>query len=175
MDKLILKAKSKYDLKVLIDFNRYNLYSSLQARRVTILSIILIIFGIISSDFSIGLRILTVLVGVVWIVELLVLPKLNAKKVLKSSKISSEADVEFEFYEDKVLTKTIKDEKEMARGELNYKDLYKVVDLKEYIYLYIASNQAFICSKDNLDGNYNELSEVLKSTLCKKYKIKYRR
>ena len=65
MDKLILKAKSKYDLKVLIDFNRYNLYSSLQARIVTILSIILIIFGIISSDFSIGLRILTVLVGVV--------------------------------------------------------------------------------------------------------------
>ena len=61
----------------------------------------------------------------------------------------------------------------MAKGELNYKELYKIVDLKKYIYLYISSNQAFICSKDKMDGNYNELSEILKSTLVKN--IKYRR
>ena len=171
MEKLILKANSKYDLKVLIDFNRYNLYSSLQSKIVTILSILLIIFGIVSINSSIELRAITILVGIIWFIELIVLPKINAKKVLKSSKISSEADVEFEFYEDKVVTKTIKDGKEMAKGELNYKELYKIVDLKKYIYLYISSNQAFICSKDKMDGNYNELSEILKSTLGKKYKV----
>lgn len=115
MEKLILKANSKYDLKVLIDFNRYNLYSSLQSKIVTSLSILLIIFGIVSINSSIELRAITILVGIIWFIELLVLPKINAKKVLKSSKISSEADVEFEFYEDKVVTKTIKDGKEMAR------------------------------------------------------------
>ena len=140
MEKLILKANSKYDLKVLTDFNRYNLYSSLQSKIVTILSILLIIFGIVSINSSIELRAITILVGIIWFIELLVLPKINAKKVLKSSKISSEADVEFEFYEEKVVTKTIKDGKEMAKGELNYKELYKIVDLKKYIYLYISSN-----------------------------------
>ena len=133
--------------------------------------LLLIIFGIVSINSSIELRAITILVGIIWFIELLVLPKINAKKVLKSSKISSEADVEFEFYEEKVVTKTIKDGKEMAKGELNYKELYKIVDLKKYIYLYISSNQAFICSKDKMDGNYNELSEILKSTLGKKYKI----
>ena len=42
--------------------------------------------------------------------------------------------LEFEFYSDKFVTRTIKDEKEMSKGELDYKDLYKVVDLKDYIY-----------------------------------------
>ena len=163
MDNLILKAKSKYDIQTLLKFNRYNMYSRVQSKIVTILSIFLIIFGVMASSSTMGLRAICVGVGIVWILEMIFLPKVYAKRVYNSSKISSEADVEFECYSD---------EKEMSKGELDYKDLYKVVDLKDYIYLYITSNQAFICSKDNIDGDYDKLSDVLKNSLGKKYKIK---
>lgn len=172
MDNLILKAKSKYDIQTLLKFNRYNMYSRVQSKIVTILSIFLIVFGVMASSSTMGLRAICVGVGIVWILEMIFLPKVYAKRVYNSSKISSEADVEFEFYSDKFVTRTIKDEKEMSKGELDYKDLYKVVDLKDYIYLYITSNQAFICSKDNIDGDYDKLSDVLKNSLGKKYKIK---
>ena len=55
---------------------------------------------------------------------------------------------------------------------VKYEDFYKVCDTKDAIYMYVANNQAFICSKENMEGDYNKVSEILKEKLDKKYKIK---
>ena len=58
------------------------MYSRVQSKIVTILSIFLIIFGVMASSSTMGLRAICVGVGIVWILEMIFLPKVYAKRVI---------------------------------------------------------------------------------------------
>lgn len=172
MENLILKCKTKYDLDVITNFNRFHMYSKLSTKIVTVISVLLFILAIFAPDFDITFRTLIGAIAIIWILEVVFLPKVYAKKAYTSSKITSNSLIEAEFYEEKIILKTIKDNEIVGNSTLKYDDLFKIVDDKKYMYLYISQNQAFICNKNNFEGDYNKLLEVLKEKLGKKYKVK---
>ncbi len=48
---------------------------------------------------------------------------------------------------------TIKEGNEIGKQKINYKDIYKVKETKEYIFIYINKLDAYIIKKSNTDNN----------------------
>lgn len=172
MGEKILQSKTSYDYETVKKFNKFHMYSRPDTIVVTILAIFLVLFSIFAYDAELSFRGMTLVIAIIWFAEILLLPHFHTKKALKSSKIHSNSTVEFEFYNEKVVLNTIMDGENVGNTIVKYEDFYKVCDVKEALYMYISANQAFICSKANMEGNYNKLSEILKEKLDKKYKVK---
>ncbi|MBQ8379598.1 MAG: YcxB family protein [Clostridia bacterium] len=172
MEEKILQSKTSYNFETVKKFNKFHMYSQVSTKIVSILSIFLILFAILANDADASFRMITAIIAIVWFVEILILPNLHTKKALKSSKIHSNSTIEFEFYNEKVVLNTVMDGENIGNTIVKYEDFYKVCDTKDAIYMYVANNQAFICSKENMEGDYNKVSEILKEKLDKKYKIK---
>ncbi|MBO5476610.1 MAG: YcxB family protein [Clostridia bacterium] len=172
MEEKILQSKTSYDFETVKKFNKFHMYNQVSTKIVSVLSVFLILFSILAKDAELSFRGMTLVIAIIWFAEILLLPHLHSKKALKSSKINSNSTVEFEFYNEKVELNTIMDGENIGNTIVKYQDFYRVVDTKDAIYFYIANNQAFICSKANMEGNYEKLSEILKEKLDKKYKIK---
>lgn len=172
MEDKILQSKTSYNFETVKKFNKFHMYNQVSTKIVSILSIFLILFAILAKDAELSFRGMTLVIAIIWFAEILLLPNLHTKKALKSSKIHSNSTVEFEFYNEKVVLNTVMDGENIGNTIVKYEDFYKVFDTKAAIYMYVANNQAFICSKENMEGDYNKVSEILKEKLDKKYKIK---
>lgn len=172
MEDKILQSKTSYNFETVKKFNKFHMYNQVSTKIVSILSIFLILFAILAKDAELSFRGMTLVIAIIWFAEILLLPNFHTKKALKSSKIHSNSTVEFEFYNEKVVLNTVMDGENIGNTIVKYEDFYKVFDTKDAIYMYVANNQAFICSKESMEGDYNKVSEILKEKLDKKYKIK---
>lgn len=172
MEDKILYSKTEYNYETLKKFNRFHMYSQVTTKIVSILALLLLLFSILVTDAETGFRFLTFFIAVVWFAELLLLPIIHTKNALKSSKIHNNALVEIDFYNEKVILNTTVNGEVIGTTKVGYEDFYRVADTKDAMYLYIAANQAFICSKANMEGDYNKVTEILKEKLDKKYKVK---
>lgn len=172
MEEKILQAKTSYNFETVKKFNKFHMYNQVSTKIVTVLAIFLVIFSILANGAELSFRGMTLVIAMIWFTEIFTLPHLHTKKALKSSKIHSNSIIEFEFYNEKVVLNTVMDGENIGNTIVKYEDFYKVFDTKDAMYLYIANNQAFICSKENMEGDYNKVSEILKQKLDKKYKIK---
>ncbi len=169
MEDLVMKFKSRYDLEAVKAYNKYNLYSGTVYKVITFLAIFLIAIAIF-VDFSLPLKIASFVIAITWMLEIIFLPDLRAKSVMKSSRISKDAVVEMEFKEENIFMITKKNEDIIGTSVIEYDDIYKICNTKNYIYVYMAKDQAIICSKKNMKGNYKKFLAFLKKKLGKKYK-----
>lgn len=169
MEDLVMKFNSKYDLEAIKSYNKYNLYSGIVYKIITALAVLLIIFAIV-VDLSLPLKISSFVIAVAWILEIIFLPNLRAKSIMKSSRISKDAIVEMEFKDANIFMITKKKDDIIGTSVIEYNDIYKICNTKDYIYVYIAKNQAIICSKKNMKGNYKKFLALLKKKLGKRYK-----
>ena len=136
MENLILKAKSKYDYNTLKEYNKICMNTSWINRIISIIAVMLLI----SSFFPItdlALRIFAFIVSIIWFIKIFTFPSLYAKRVLKTSKIHSNIEIETLFYEDKIEINSIRDGKIVGNAKMLYSDVYKVVDTKNAMYIFI--------------------------------------
>lgn len=169
MEDVIVRCKSKYDFETLKRFNRFHMYSNPTYKIVTVLAIFLILYAIFIPDEPI-MRIIIGLIGVIWILEVIFLPITFSKKAIKTSKLNNEVHVVVEFFKDKIEIETVKEDKSIGNTTLEYEDVHKICDTKHAIYIYVSSNQAFVCNKANIEGDYEKLVSLLREKLGKKYK-----
>ena len=118
------------------------------------------------------LRIICGIIGIIWVVEISILPTLWSKKAYKTSKIVADAKLMVNFYNEKMQLLSLKNDEKVGESIITYDDIYKVLETNNYIYLYISSNQAYLCKKENFEGDYSIIVQKLKDKLQKKYKIK---
>lgn len=168
-EKYIYRCISDYDYKAIRKFNYVNTLLDIRYIITTVLAIFLIVFGVIYSG-DVTLKVITLIVGIIWLLEFFYLPTIRAKIAYKSSSIIKRAKVEVKYYEDKIILNTVQDENVIGATTLNYNELYKVIDTKATMYLYISKVQAFISSKNNADGDYNKVTEIIKSKIGNKYR-----
>lgn len=170
-NEIIAKCETQYDYDTLLQFNKVHSRSQGRNIVVSIIAILLLLFAIF-FDSDIYLRIIAGTISIIWFVEMFTLPYLWAKKIYKTSKYTSDTKLNFTFYEDKMELVTIKKDEKMGEAKISYEDIYKVLETKNYIYLYISANQAYVCSKEKFEGDYNKITQILSNKLGKKYKIK---
>lgn len=170
-NKIIAKCESKYDYETLLQFNKVHSRSQGRNIVVSVIAILLLLFAIF-FDSDIYLRIVAGTISIIWFVEMFSLPYLWTKKIYKTSKYTSNTKLNFTFYEDKIELVTIKNDEKMGEAKISYDDIYKVLETKNYMYIYISSNQAYVCSKEKFEGEYNKIVQILKNKLNKKYKTK---
>ena len=172
MEDVIVRCKSKYDFETLKRFNRFHMYSKPIYKVVTVLAIFLILYAIFVPDDDILMRVIIGIIGVIWILEVIFLPISFSKKAMKTSKLNNEVHTVAEFFKDRIEIETIRNNKSIGSSTIEYGDVYKICDTKHALYVYISSNQAFVCNKANLEGDYDKLVSILKEKLGKKYKKK---
>lgn len=171
-EELICKCESKYDYDAIKRFNKCHMYNNPRNIIVTIIAIILVIYSIVGVGADNYLRIICGIIGVIWIVELALLPTLWSKRAYKTSKVVANAKLVVNFYNEKMQLFSLKNDEKVGESIITYDDVYKVLETKDYIYIYISSNQAYLCKKEKFEGDYNLISEKLKEKLQKKYKVK---
>ncbi len=169
----IITLTCKYDYEAMKKFNKMHMYTNTRNKIVTLVAIALFIFSIFSQSQDIEFRVWSGLIAIIWFLEMIFLPIYSAKKAYKTSKLYSSTEIIYDFFKDHIILKTIRDGEESGESRIKYTDLYKVIDTKEYVYMYVTSNQGYICSKKNINlEEYSKLSEVFKDNLAKKYRIK---
>lgn len=171
-EKIVCKCESLYDYEAIKIFNKYHTYSNPKNILVSVIAIILIIYSILAMNTDSYLRIISGVIGVIWIVEMILLPKLWAKRAYNTSKLTADSKLLVNFYEEKMKLVSLKNDEKVGESIITYDDIYKVLETKEYVYLYISSNQAYLCKKENFDGDYSVIASKLKEKLQKKYKVK---
>lgn len=93
----------------------------------------------------------------------------KTEKTVKQSKEFYKISNEYVFYEDKmdVITAVGKNKKQSV---LNYKDMFKIVEVKDFFYFYANSNIGIIIKKSGIeDGKVDELREIFKNAFDKKH------
>lgn len=169
MNNEILTTVSKYDEKTIKRFSRDNLYSKKSMWFVTVLAILLLIYAIVGGHIDNGLfRLMCGVIGVTWLIEFATLPILTTKKTLKTSRLS-EMSLKTKFYEDEIVVETLKEAELKSETRLKYAEVYKIRDTKTDIYIYISGNQAFLCDKSQMNGDYAKVKEILTNKLGKNY------
>lgn len=170
MDNWFLKFETKYDLSVLKKFNRYNLYSKPTTCITTVMALLLIVIGLLSGSFDVTYRLIFCCIGALWIIEMIFLPGIYAKSTIKTSKLNNVAIVEVTLDSNNISMITRKGDSVVSTATIDYDDVYKICDTKQFIYIYISKNQAVICSKENMEGNYEEGKRFISEKIGKKYK-----
>lgn len=168
-----LVTKIEYTKKVLKDLNNNHFkYETRIARKIiNIITLIYISFNIIALvmghfDYFTVRLILTqvVLLIIVGITNTSILTDISTHLFLKTDKVSLGLKTEMTFDNEKVVAVN-----EMENMTLTYDKLYRVLETKEYIYLYLNKQQALIVNKGNISVvELALLRDILKSNV-KKY------
>ncbi len=169
---IIAKSECVYDSDTIKEFNKVHMRSQISHIIVSIIAILLMIFAIFAKDSDISFRILTGVFSIVWFAEMLLLPYFWSRKYQKTAKALLDVRVEFKFYNNQIDITSYKGDNKKGESQIEYTELYKVLDIRDNIYLYVSSNQAYICSKEKFSGDYNKLSSIFREKLNKKYIVK---
>lgn len=172
MEDLVMKFKTKYDFNAIKTFNKYNMYHKSVTWIITIIAILIIIISICLKSMETMYRITCCVIGITWILEIIFLPVLRAKSVMKTSNINKDAVVELEFKKEDIFMITKRKEDIISTSVMKYEDIYKVCNANDYIYVYISKDQAILCSKENMTGKYSNFIKFLKGKIGKRYKGK---
>ena len=176
MDKIVTKVE--YTKKVLKDLNKNHFkYETRVGRRI--INILLIIyfladiFALVMGNFDyfthtiIFINVILLMVAV--ITNTSILAEISTYMFLKTDKVSLGLKTEMTFDTEKIIAVN-----EVENMTLTYDKLYKIMETKEYIYLYLNKQQTLIINKDNISvTDLAVLRDILKSNV-KKY-IEYMR
>lgn len=166
---IILTGECEYTREIIKKFNKMHMYSQPKNICVSIVAMLLIIYAILAQNIDIAFRCVAGGISIIWFVEMLTLPYLWTRKIFKTSKLVVETKLRYNFLEEKINLESLKNNEKIGESIISYSDLYKVVDKKEYIYLYISSNQAYVIPKNTFNGNYNKVVSIFKEKLGNKY------
>ena len=157
----------EYTKKLIMDFNRnhYKFSNKTFNKIFNVFAIIIAIFDVIIVIA--GLYDLFTLKMILWqflIVACIVLlntnifPDILTRSFLKSDKLSNGLNSKMTFHKDKVIVCN-----EIETMKLEYIKLYKVMETKDYIYLYINKQQAVIVNKNSTaEENISKLIGMLR-------------
>lgn len=170
MEKIELVVE--YTKKVMKDFNRnhykfsnriYCKICNLFAVVIVILDILLLVLGSYNV-FNLSLVIWQVLVILcIVILNTNIFPDIFTNLFLKSDRVSLGLNSKMLFDNEKLVV-----ENEIETMKLEYSKLYKVMETKEYIYLYINKNQAIIVTKQSTsEENISKLIGTLRISVSK--------
>lgn len=159
----VIVNKTKYDRNTFTHLNK-----KILNKRLILLCVIcgvLVIAGILMIIFD-----FFVLVGWLYIVAGIIMPvamviRLNAfikKSVEENLKIVGEVEVVYNFYDDYLETIIMENGVEKV-GKNNYKDYFKIIEDKSFIFLFVNQSNAQCVNKDNFAlGDLEKVVEILK-------------
>lgn len=170
MEEIVLNVE--YTKKVIIDFNRnhYKFSNRMFSRICNIFASIIVVcdmFLLVLGEYDVfksGLIIWQILmIFCIVILNTNIFPDILTNSYLKSDKLSHGLNSKMTFNKEKLVV-----ENEIETMRLEYSKLYKVMETKEYIYLYINKNQAIIVTKKStLEENISKLIGILRVSVNK--------
>ncbi|MCM1225804.1 MAG: YcxB family protein [Clostridium sp.] len=171
----MLKAEMKYELSDMKVFVRKSRNSAAVYLLVAFMAFIVLITlpGVIYSlkrgvDFYDIIYFLGIIMFIYFFISRMIfLPKNNLEKI---KKVYGDNPIVFSFGEE---TFNVSAEKGASSENitLEYGKLFSVREIKDYFFIYISRNTAYIIKKSAIEGGTPyELSEMLKKRLGKKYR-----
>ena len=169
-----IKACSVYDKKTITAYSKQSI-----KRLKPLYIIVYVLFGfmfivnlydIIALNASISVLLVPVLITTIFLLYIYVfLPKFN----YKLQKTKTDAVNQFTFYDTKLLAVSTS-QGITGTSEVEYSTLNKVLETKDYIYLYIAKEKAMIVDKSTItNGSVEDIRSAITSQIgIEKYKIK---
>lgn len=169
--KVLFKNKTKYDekiYKIFLQFHqkiygfRYKLYT------VSIIALLLFMIASQISFHKYDLAILFLFITTGFFLWRFLHPISEISKEFNSHKIQKKEEFTFTFY-DKYLK--VLEEENLKYYIVKYRELYKVFETQNFIYIYVDKTHAFLLDKDCFSiGNSKDFSEFIH----KKCRFKYR-
>ena len=170
MEEIVLNVE--YTKKVIIDFNRnhykfsnriYNKICNIFVGIIVACDVLLLCLGAYDV-FTLDVVICQALVVLcIAILNTNIFPDVFTNSFLKSDKLSHGLNSKMTFNKEKLVV-----ENEIETMNLEYNKLYKVMETKEYIYLYINKNQAIIVTKQSTsEENISKLVGMLRVSVSK--------
>ena len=102
---------------------------------------------------------------------MITLPIISAKRAYKTSRLSQDAEVEVEFYNDEIKMNTLKSGEKVGETVIKYAEIYRIKETKDFMYIYISGNQSIIAGKQNVEGDLEKVKDILVQKVAK-YKRK---
>lgn len=172
-----IRGKSTYNWQSIKKFNNFIFFKRRKWLSILwifayVLSGIGFVFEIVTDNFdgnSIERLILLVLVAL-WLVFLwFVYPKIKYSK----NKLIHNMENEFVFNED-AFTMYQNSSSSDGNNTFKYSALWKVFETKDFFYIYLTQNQAYIVEKSTLEGGsaYDLRELLIKNVGMSKYKLK---
>lgn len=171
MDKIV--SNTTYTKKVLKDLNRNHFkYETRITRKIIniivaidiLANLILLLMGdytYFTTNVIFGQIFLLVIVAVI---NTSILADISTYMFLKTDKVSLDLKTEMTFDKENITAVN-----EVENMTLSYDKLYKILETKEYIYLYLNKQQSFIVNKENISvTDLAVLRDILKQNV-KKY------
>ncbi len=166
---LEIKVATKITYPMYKEYAIFSIYKSKFFKIANVFCFIMIIFvaffitkTMIDYGFDIVLFILLFVLALC-IAVLLVYPVLTAKIYYKSGSKLYSNEICFSFYDDHLVSET-KGSDISSASNSNYNIIQKIYETKNYFYLFITRQQAFIVPKNDIvSGSADELSTLLKS------------
>ena len=122
------------------------------------------ILAFLEKEIILGLVIIVGLGIYFWLG--IIRPNLIVEKTKKSKKVSGEFVNNYEFFKNYFKVKN-----QDGEAQVVYFKLYRVVETKDFFYIYISRQYAFIVSKQGFTkGTTEEFSEFMKKKMFTKYK-----
>lgn len=122
------------------------------------------ILAFIEKEFLLGIALLIGLLIYLW--YKVIRPNKLVEKTKKSQKVSGSFVNNYDFYQN-----YFKVENSEGKAQILYFKLYRVVETKDYFYIYVSRQYAFIVSKAGFTkGNKEDFSKFIKKKVFTKYK-----
>lgn len=167
----LAKTRTKYDYDAIKKFNQVHSYTRVSTWIVSIIAILILIYAIVDNSFEMQYRITIGVISCIWFIEMATLPTISAKRAYKTSRLSQDAEVEVEFYDDSLKMNTLKSGEKVGETVIKYAEIYKIKETKEFLYIYISGNQSVLCGKQNVEGDLEKAKDKLQEKV-KKYNRK---
>lgn len=142
---------------------------TLNKKRMTVLFVYMTVFLFLSAVLFWFTRSLTSMVCMIlfllYMPLVVLLQNRSIKKTFHSNKSAQNRQDDIEFYEDRMIAKSGNN-----ISEVQYNNLYRIIQTKTNVYLMIAKNQGFVLVKANFPEGLEEFLQKLESTTNKKEK-----
>lgn len=143
----LYKTYTKYTLEEYQKYNKALLLKRKYFLKIALYEILLLVLAILLESLFLLIFL------IVFPILLFFIHNRNIKKVFNSNKITSDIEVNYEFYDDYF---TIKNK--IGEEKIEYDKLNSIIETKDNLYLMIAINQGYILKKSNFpDGLENFL------------------
>lgn len=169
-EKKLFVNKTTYNTDTYIEFLKFhNKKYNLSYIAYTVFWSMLFVFCIIIA-FGSGMRLQGVsitMILVVFIIYRILRPKMIVNREMKSEKVSDNNTNTFVFYKNQI-------EISNKNGKFNYKymNFRKVFETKDFFYLYVTRENAFLVSKNTFSlGTSKDFSNFIKDKCKLKYKF----
>ncbi|MDR3217352.1 MAG: YcxB family protein [Clostridiaceae bacterium] len=170
------KNTSKHSYDEVLAFNLYvikkpRLMILLAGIFIALMGALIVILSVTTNDGFTWIGALIIAVGATFAGIALLFKKLTEKNVKKlqdsSGMISDDTVVNFSFAKDAFTSKTMLKSKKLDEANVDYSNVFKIVEDKDLIYIFISNNQALPLAKDGMsDTSYEEFKLFLKHKMA---------